>query len=66
MRYVESRISLWDREETYRVYVTDALRAFGKLNARYYDFVKDTPVETRTGKEVINSIKEKLKKLRGS
>ena len=58
---------MWEREETYRIYVTDALKALGNLNARYFDWVNDdVPVETRTSAEIIGGIKDKLRNLGGS
>lgn len=49
---------------TYRVYVTDCLRYIGHLDGtRYYDAVTDRfkPKETRTGDEIKNDIKLKLR-----
>ena len=61
MRYVDSRCRQNDREETYRIYVTDALKAIGGFNARYLDVFGVE--ETRTSNEIITNISDKLKKL---
>lgn len=63
MRYVKSRLTLYDREEAYRIYVTKALQLFGKINISYLDFFK--PKEERTGEEIIESISKKLKEMEG-
>ena len=65
MRYVIARINEHDREQAYRIYVTDALKIIGRIDQRYYDFVRPTKVETRTAEEIISSISEKLKKAGG-
>ena len=46
------------KDELYRMYVTDALKAIGNLNIRYADYFK--PQETRTADEIVNGIKKKL------
>ena len=51
------------KEELFRVYVTDALKAAYHLNIRYADLF--TPPETRTEEEIISSIRGKLRKLGG-
>lgn len=51
------------KEELYRIYVTDALKEYLKLNIRYADLFK--PQETRTAKEIISGISEKLTRLGG-
>ena len=65
MRYVKARYKENQRELAYRIYVTDALKAFGGLNARYYDFIDDTPPDNRTADEVIGGIRQKLTALGG-
>lgn len=65
MRYVESRCVEHDREEAYRIYVTDALKLMGKLNLRYFDMVSPGVEETRTSEEIVDSISAKLKKAGG-
>lgn len=64
MRYVESEcIHEW-KDSTYRFYVTDALKAIGRLNGqRYYDIVDLTPPDTRTSEEVVGHISNMLDKL---
>lgn len=46
------------RKELYQTYVTDALKVIGHLNMRFADVFKKP--ETRTAKEIINGIKDKL------
>lgn len=59
MRYVLSRITYNAREETYRIFVTDGLRAVvGGNGMRYADLLK--PQDTRTGEEIIDSIRAKM------
>ena len=47
----------------YRFYITDALKAIGTLDVRYYDLIQDTPTETRSAEEIKESIKSKLRAL---
>ena len=65
MRYVQARFKQADRDFAYRIYVTDALKIIGRIDQRYYDFIKPRVVETRTADEIISNIKEKLIKLGG-
>ena len=65
MRYVESRCREYDRDEAYRIYVTDSLKLIGHLNIRYFDMVKPGVEETRTAEEIIDSISAKLAKAGG-
>jgi Mg/Co/Ni transporter MgtE len=51
------------REEVYRIYVTDSLKHLAGLNIRYADVFK--PEETRTAEEIIDGIKGKLRQLGG-
>ncbi len=68
MRYVSSRYVLHNRDEIYRIYVTDALRVYGHLSLRYADLVKDfgKPSAPKEDAESIkNRMKEKMAKLTG-
>lgn len=66
MRYVSARFENEMRELTYRIYVTDALKAIARADKRYADFWdKRTVDETRTADEIIGGISDKLKKLGG-
>ena len=62
MRYVLARIEKNNRDEAYRFYITDALRALGGFEQRYYDLVETRPVieETRTPEEIIANIRGRL------
>ena len=53
------------REDTYRVYVTDALKAKIGLNIRYVELAYPRKLDERSGEEISNSIMAKLKKLGG-
>lgn len=55
MRYVEARIEEYNREETYRIYVTACLQHAPRgesMNKSYYDLIKKQKVDTRSGEEV--------------
>lgn len=58
-----ARVEDDERDMIYRIYITEGLKAVSGLNIRYYDFVSETPVETRTGNEIIDHIKDKLNNL---
>lgn len=64
MRYALARWNLYQREETYRIYMTDALKALGNLNIRYIDYFK--PVDTRTADDVIASLRAGLERIGGN
>ena len=63
MRYVESRFKQYEREEIYRIYVTDSLKVFGDFSIRYVDLFGEK--EERTGEEIISTIQGKLAKIGG-
>lgn len=65
MRYVTARYKEKQRELAYRIYVTDALKVLGGLNARYYEYIDETPQDTRTADEVVDGIRHKLTALGG-
>jgi hypothetical protein len=58
MRYIQARRKLWEREEVYRIYMTDSMRSLTGAQQRYIDFF--APIETRTAPEIIAHIKGKL------
>ena len=60
MRYVLARIEQNNRDEAYRFYVTDALKALGGFDKRYADIIEFKPPEKRTPDEIINNIRSKL------
>jgi hypothetical protein len=60
MRYVLSRIRVYQREEAYRIYITDALKGYLGLSIRLYDILYPT-IETRTPEGIIEGIKAKLR-----
>lgn len=62
MRYVSARLEQNLRDDAYRFYVTDALKAIGGLDKRYYDIIEFKPPieETRTPEEIIANIRGKL------
>jgi hypothetical protein len=63
MRYAEARYNQYNRDFSYRIYVTDALKVIGGLNIRFADLFK--PEETRTAGEIIGGIRDKLQKMGG-
>lgn len=71
MRYVASKYVLAYKEETYRIYVTDALHALGKFNYRWYDKIHESTGgepsedEEKLAEEVKSNISAKLSALGG-
>ena len=65
MRYVLAKNHEKFEEKAYRIYVTDTLRALTgtENNPRYVEWIDTTPPETRTADEIINHIKDGLRKL---
>ena len=61
MRYVIARLQQNNRDWTYRIYVTDALKVLGGLNVRYYDLFDQK--EDKDPDEIIQGVKDSLKKL---
>lgn len=64
MRYALARCRLYQREEVYRIYVTDALKAIGHFDKRYVDFFK--PEDNRSAEEIINKIRAGLEEIGGT
>ena len=62
MRYVMARFEQYERDWTYRIYVTDSLKALAGVNMRYADLF--APEETRTADEIIDGVKDKLRLMR--
>ena len=60
MRYVSARLKVYQREEAYRIYVSDALKGYMGLNIRLYDILYPV-IETRTSEGIIEGIKKKLR-----
>ena len=75
MRYVASRYEEYQREEAYRICVSDTLRLMGEnvariaqgkyYNYRYFDFAHKPQKEEQTAEEVISRIKQGLDRLGG-
>lgn len=63
MRYVTARIEQEDRDEAYRIYVTDSLRSLTGAKIRYYEIINPAPEETRTSEEVKQGVFSKLKQM---
>lgn len=60
---MEARINEYNREETYRIFVTESLRFAPQdkvLNKSYLELLKHEKVETRSGIEVAEEVAEKL------
>lgn len=73
MRYVVSRYKMYQQDVAYRFFVTDELYYINnnvvnvsggsKLQTRFYDILHPPKEETRTADDVINGLKDKLRKL---
>ena len=71
MRYVMARYEKEQRELTYRIYVTDALRNIsentakygggGYMKVRFADIITPKPEDDRTSEEIISHIRDKLR-----
>lgn len=62
MRYVEARWEDYTREETYRIYVTTSLKLAPQskfINKDYNDIVNMTPVEEKSGDEIVADVFER-------
>lgn len=60
---MQSRYEMDKRDRMYRLYITDALKAIGQLDRRYYDLIHEKDMETRTPEEIIDHVKSGLRKL---
>lgn len=63
MRYALARWRLYQREEAYRIYVTDSLKVYGKFDTRYIDYFR--PEEKRTAEDIIDKIRTGLQEIGG-
>lgn len=73
MRYVNARVNKETREEACRIYVTDGIKIISENTAklaggssfkiRYSELFGAVKEETRTEEEVVQDIREKLRKL---
>lgn len=64
MRYVAARYEQEQRDRAYRFYVTDALKAIGRLNKRYADMIAEKRSVPNADPEKIKArIKSKLERL---
>lgn len=62
MRYVEARWNDFNRDETYRIYVTTSLKLAPQskfLNNDYWDLVDMKEPDNRTGDEIASDIIER-------
>ena len=60
---MEARINEYNREETYRIFVTESLRFAPQdkvLNKSYLELLKPQKIETRSGIEIAEEVAEKL------
>lgn len=74
MRYVVSRYKMYQQEMAYRFFVTDELYYINnnvvgmtggsRLQTRFYEILHPPKEETRTSDEIINGLKDKLRKLK--
>lgn len=63
--YVRSRIEESEEELLFKNYISDLVKGIcislgGKVEKRFYDFIKQEPVDTRTGEEIIEMMKKKI------
>lgn len=76
MRYVLARLKQYQRDEAYRFYVSDVLRAVAintaggnermTINMSLHEILTPAPKETRTDKEIIADIRDKITKIGGA
>lgn len=77
MRYVLARLKQYQRDETYRFYVSDVLKAVATntagigdermtVNTSLHEILAPTPTETRTADEVIADLRQKISKIGGA
>ena len=74
MRYVMARYESIQRELTYRIYISDALKQIsentakfgggGYMKIRLAEIIFPKPADTRTHEEVVEHIRGKLRELR--
>lgn len=63
MRYVNARADEQNREETYRLFVTESLRMLPQqkyIGKSYIELLKPVKVETRTGEQVADEVAKNL------
>lgn len=63
MRYVNARADEQNREETYRLFVTESLRMLPQqkyIGKSYIELLKPVKVETRTGEQVADDVAKNL------
>ena len=75
MRYVTAKARQESKNRAYRIYVTDGIKIITENTARYFggrhfearfiDVIEPPPEETRTSDEIVENIREKIKKLGG-
>lgn len=66
MSFVTEKIKEKQEEMTYRIYVTDALKALTGATVRYYDLVADDdPKPKKTSEQIKAEIFDVFKKLGG-
>ena len=62
---MKAKIEEVEEELLFRNYVSDLLKGTctilgGKVEKRFYDYIKQDPVDTRTGAEIIEMMKKKI------
>lgn len=73
MRYVKAKAKKEAEEKAYRIYMSDGIKMISENTAkfaggtmpknRFYDLLKCAPEETRSGDEIISSIRKKLQEM---
>ena len=62
--YLSARLDRFEQDLVYRVYMADSFYLYGdnkRLSQRFYDILRPTPQDTRSGDEIALDIIEKLK-----
>ena len=64
--YVLKRYKAEQNDITFKIYVTDALKALARMNIRYWDIIDTSPKKPeRSSEEIINSICAQLEEIGG-
>ena len=67
MRYAVTRFKTEQRNLAYRIYITDSLKAIGRLDRRYFDSIADDFRETlkpsESAEDIISRIQNGVNKL---
>lgn len=65
MRYVTEKIKAQQDELSYRIYLTDCLKAIAGAKERYYDWIRDDKKQSKSSAEIKKEIFSVFDKLNG-